>query len=567
MSTMVRSSIVILVATTVISCRPKQSPPFDPAAIRQDERELAGQVEPYQLEPLPAPSPLLSATQPTASELERLSARPATRPLTVTEETLPLSLREIVHRAIANNYEIRVEAYEPAIEQTRVIEQEARFDPRFFTEAFYSRTETPGNLTAFEEANVESYSVATGIRQELPTGGEAELRYQPQRRQSFPAIGTTPDPVWTNELALQLRQPLLRNFGGEINRARIRVARNNQRISLLDFREAVETQMLEIEQNYWELVLAVQTVKILENQLDRTLETSGILQARAGQDVTRVQLAQAQARVEQRRRVLVRARARVRDLSDTLKQLMNDPDLPVTSPVLVLPADVPLEEPLHFDLEDQIETALENRLELAQQLVRIDSAAVAREVARNNLLPQFDLTGTVGVQGSGEDFDDSLSDLGDGNFIDRRVGFEFEVPLGNRGPRAIYRRAILQRQQAIENYKGLVDRVALDVKTAMREVATSWEAMVATRRERLAAADEELALLQREEVGEPLTPDFVQRKLDAQERLATAQQAEVEAIASYNLAIARLERAKGTLMPYNDVILDEEDLPVGRAGD
>ncbi|MDB5299107.1 MAG: hypothetical protein JWO87_770, partial [Phycisphaerales bacterium] len=30
------------------------------------------------------------------------------------------------------------------------------------------------------------------------------------------------------------------------------------------------------------------------------------------------------------------------------------------------------------------------------------------------------------------------------------------------------------------------------------------------------------------------------------------------AVASYNVAIARLERAKGTLLRYNNVVMDEE---------
>jgi outer membrane protein TolC len=132
---------------------------------------------------------------------------------------------------------------------------------------------------------------------------------------------------WENELALQLTQPLLRDFGVETNHARIEVARNNQRISLLDFRKQLETTVSEIEQVYWAQVQAMADVHIQEDLLNDTLATAELLFRRRTQDVTRVQISQANASVENRRAGLIRARARVRDLSDELKRRMNDPEI------------------------------------------------------------------------------------------------------------------------------------------------------------------------------------------------------------------------------------------------
>ena len=46
--------------------------------------------------------------------------------------------------------------------------------------------------------------------------------------------------------------------------------------------------------------------------------------------------------------------------------------------------------------------------------------------------------------------------------------------------------------------------------------------------------------------------------LNLQEQLGSIQRAEVTAIVNYNIAIAALERAKGTLLRYNNVTLEEE---------
>ena len=53
------------------------------------------------------------------------------------EPVVRMSLREMVQRAVANNLEVKVQGYEPAVEATRVVEAEARFDPTVFASAQY----------------------------------------------------------------------------------------------------------------------------------------------------------------------------------------------------------------------------------------------------------------------------------------------------------------------------------------------------------------------------------------------------------------------------------------------
>jgi len=144
--------------------------------------------------------------------------------------------------------------------------------------------------------------------------------------------------------------------------------------------------------------------------------------------------------------------------------------------------------------------------------------------------------------------------------LDFTVGFQFEVPIGNRAARAIWRRAQLQRMQAIDQYRALIDQVALDVRTALRQVNTTWEERVGSRNARFAAADALAAVEEREKANEALTPDFVNRKLDLQSQLAQAEQREAQADSDYMIALSDLERAKGSLLRYNNVIMQESPL-------
>jgi outer membrane protein TolC len=218
-------------------------------------------------------------------------------------------------------------------------------------------------------------------------------------------------------------------------------------------------------------------------------------------------------------------------------------------------------EQIEFDLADQINTAMDNRAELGQQIARIRTAEITEHVGRNNLLPQLNFTGSLSFQGAGLDIGQALKDQRQWEDISSSIGLEFEVPIGNRAARAIYRRVQLQRLQAITQYRNIIDLVQQEVKTSHREVVMSWDVIVQRRQARFAAADSLLAIQQRAEAGEALTPTFVQLQLDAQERLARAQAEEAAAMRDYNIAIARLERAKGTLLRYNNVVMEEEPPP------
>ena len=570
MRKILRGSTYALLSLAIAGCGPYDDPiaPFHPRDLQEDERAASVGA------PL-RPERRLPTTLETDFPIDAAATRPnsdgppaATGPaIGSTEPVVRLSLRELVQRATANNLDVRVAGYAPAIEQTRVTEAEARFDPVFFTGVQFGNNYTLSpsqenpffGATGTQVTRFRSVGAQVGLRQDLESGGRVELRYEPawaeQTNSAF-----DPNPWYTSDLVLQVTQPLLRDFGADVNRARIVINRNNQRISLLDFRQTLEENIANLERAYWQLVQALREVRIAEELLDRTLSTANILWKRRRQDVGRQQLSQANASLETRRTILIRARARVRDLSDQIKRLMSDPEFPVAGQTLILPADEPLTDQIRFDLEDQIATAMEFRHELGQQQIRVDSAGVAADVARNNLLPQLNLVGSVGVQGLGEDLFYAAEDQSEFNYIDYAIGLQLEIPIGNRAARAIWRRAQLQRSQAIDQYRALVDQVSLDVKVAMREVETTWEESISSTRARFAAADALAAIEERERANEQLTPEFVNRKLDLQAQLAQQQSREAEALSNYMNALAALERAKGTLLRYNNIVMEESPL-------
>jgi outer membrane protein TolC len=601
----VRASTIAVLSLAVsgfclVGCGIKEPPPFDPLGVQKDAKDAAAhnnlRIPMYALpttlqdlttQPDTMPvDPDAPKPKPANPHVHLRPESPATTGPAINENyVVRMTLQSIIQRSVAHSTEVKVAGFDAAIAKTKIMEAEGKFDPVFFTNLKYEHQDQPfagqaiqnphdpsTSLTLYVERG-EVYTLEPGIKQVLPSGGEVSLSYQFQYNYLIPERFVL-NPYWDDQLKFQLTQPLLRNAGVEVNEARITIARNDTRVAILDFRKALEDNIAELEKDYWQLEEAEQEVKIQENLLKQTSDTAKILfdQAINGGAVARGQTSQAQASIRDREAVLVRAKARLGDVSDDIKRRMSDPEFPVAGPLLILPLDIPAEDRIQFDVAEQVSTALANRLELGEQSLKIKDAEVALNVAINNAYPKLDLSAAITLEGIAQAPNASPNQKGAaGNFantfhsqweadghIGWSLGFAFELPIGNQEARAIIRRAYDQRLQAIMQYRTQMDTVTLDVTTAIREVQTSWNEVGARRQAHFAQADQLAAFEDRRLNGEPLTPPFVQLVLDAQERLADAERQEALALASYQVAIARLERAKGMLLRYNNVILAED---------
>ena len=566
---MVILGLLVVWGLWVIGCDVAPPPVFDPMLIQQSERASAANVSPIPMSPLPTTrqDPYVGARGLGDS---KPTSRPTTGPDFDDDPIVHMSLQEIIHRAVANNHDVKVAGYEPAIQGARVMESRGQFDPVFYVTAQYQQKNdlnggeifnsfTGGPLIITNVNDEDLGTIQTGLQENLGSGGQIQLQYETIYTWFRPQQ-TLFNPFYQNDLTLSLTQPLLRNFGSDVNHAQITINRMNQKISLLDFRKAVEQNAFDIEQAYWQLVQAVRDVEVHQDLVEQNIGNYQILSTRMKQrlDVSQLQVSQAQTELESARAQLVQFKSQARDLSDKLKGLMSDPEFPIAASTMILPADKPVEDPLVFDLQDQIDSAMENRFELGEEQLKVDEATVTISVARNNLLPQFDFIGSVGPEGAAATPGAAVTAAADFTHIDFSAGFKLQIPIGNRQARGIWKRTVLQRMEEVERYRGLVESISVEIKTDVRAVGTTWNVIRASRRARFAAEDALNAINARERANEPLTPEFVQLKLDTQDRLASAQEAEAEAISNYNIALAQLERAKGTLLRYNNVLLEED---------
>jgi outer membrane protein len=463
---------------------------LDDAQLRPGARAISRQPEALPIDPKFYP------------ELEAM-AGPGSRDFTAVEygpdlmgvEARPvgISLERAIRSAVANNLEVQFARLAPAISEADVVAAEAAFDWTLFSNLNWNDLDQVSPSSSFgSNAGLnqrQSVQGQTGVRRQLESGGQfavqQELIYTDfeTRGQTF-----TPDPATQATMSFQFDQPLLRGFGSDVALAQVRVNRNVERDAVARLRVQLLQTVNQTEGTYWELVRAQHDLAILQKLLERGLKTRDQLQTRldAGLDVPPSQLADAVARVERRKSDVRQARDAVRDAGDRIKVLMNDPDFPVGSEVMLLPLDQGVDEPMAFSLVDALTTAVTRRPEVDQAIVSMDNTSIRETVAANQRLPQLNLQIQTRFQG----MDDALGAVSsefDGNFVDYVVGLAFEQAIGNRGPEAEYTRRRLEREQAVISYRNTVQQIVRDVKASLRAVTSNYEIVAQRRQARIAA--------------------------------------------------------------------------------
>ncbi len=463
-----------------------------------------------------------------------------------------LTLEDALRRTLENNYAIRILSYNPAIEMTRVVEAEAAFDAAFFTNITKNNVDRPSG-NQLQSTDLDFFSSSYGIRKVLPTGMSVRASYDLSRTKSAISFQQV-NPEYISNFIFEMRQPLLRSFGIDHNRSFIVLAQNDRRIGAHAFRRQVRDTLRQAEEFYWRLVQARRDVVVSARLLAEYETIYDYLAARKEFDITPVQIAATKANLEQAKFDFVRRRAAVFDAEDRLTGAMNADDINLADDSEIIPDDFPKMHRIVVDRLAELQSALDHRPEIKEQELRVANAQIAVGRAKNGELPRFDLTFRQTYDGLAGNADRSFDELTRGKFIEYFIGVEFELPIGNRGPRAAHQRSRLQHAQAVASLRKVFEDVILDVNLATRAMSTAYD-QIQPSYEAAVAREREVSLA----VARAERKDYstLTSELGARQSLANARRAMLAATVDYNVAIIDLERAKGTLLEYNNVVIPE----------
>jgi len=466
-----------------------------------------------------------------------------------------LSLAECIQRALQHSYEIRYEAYNPAISRTHLVEAEAAFDAEFFLDNTAWMKQDQATASTFIPATGDTRSIRGGFRKLLPTGMQVSTSLGQQRQKNdLPPEYQTLNPVYSSSFIVAFTQPLLRGFGLDYNRSQINIRRAALDIAQETFMQKVRDALLDVERAYWALARARRQAAILAETVAQNRVTYLGIQDRLGHDATEVELKNAESRWRQREVEYLDALKAVRDAEDILENLINDPELKLSDEIEIVPTETPLVGALAIDQLAAARTALEKRNEIRQARRAIEQARIATAAAKNQTLPKLDLSFQYEVQGIGVSADSSFDNLTTNRFISYTVSAVFSYPLGNRGPQAAYRRARLQESQAVVGLHRAIDAIVQEVNGAVRTLMLRYE-QIPPQLETVQAAERTLRAMQAR--TQEISPTYLDSELGAVERLSAARSTLLQVISDYNAAVAALEKAKGTLLDYNNVVVTD----------
>jgi outer membrane protein len=467
-------------------------------------------------------------------------------------EALALSLKECIALALERNFDIMVEGFNPKIRAADVINEQAEFDPTTFAGYSYSGgreqvDDTPERWSPGRTAKVRLSTPLVGIEQRLQLGTRLGLQLSQQRiRSNETGSGTRfIEPSDEFRTTLSFVQPVLRDFGFDVNRTRIRIAETDQEISEHSLKDRVIRVVTLVQELYWDLVFRIQELEVrrLSLKLAQDLLAQTRVQVAVGTQ-PQLSILESEAGVATREEAVIVAENNVHNVEDRLKELLSFFEDRQRGGVAIVPTDAPQFTIEEIDLAKALEAAFEHRPDYHQAKLEIESRAMNERFTRNQLLPTLDLEGRVGLNGLDDNLGDALNHFTSGNWVQYRVGVALRYPLGNQAAKSRFTQARLEVERSKTILERTEQRILVEVREAVRNVETNIKRVSVTRGARELAQKK----LDAEERKLAVGLSSVREVLRFQDDLSAEQSREIQSLTDYNISLANLDRAKGTTL-------------------
>jgi len=490
------------------------------------------------------------------------------------EASINLSLEDCIVKAMKYNLGVAIDVLTPENRTYALGVAKEKFLPSLSL-SFYTSDQKQASYSFLDAADTlisqqNRYNI--DISQQIPFGGNFTLSLDNSKYDTN-RTGTTINPSYRSTLRFDFSQPLLRNFGYDLSRREIIVAKNNLNISEKDLQRSLQDTVYSVEEAYWSLVASIENLKVRQQSL-KLAQDFLERQKRAVEVGTEapIEILSARSEVATREADILAAEAEVKNAEDNLKVILNltaeDPNLEFSR---ILPQEMPEFTEKEISLESAFATALANRPDLESTRISLKNSKINLGYAKNQQLPALNLSASYwspGVSGTqiiyerttenplgvkvGEipgGIEDAFKDVFGFEYANWSVQLTLDLPLNTLVSRASLAQARVDLQQATLQLKQQEQNIYLEIKRAVRAVETNYQRVEAykvareLREQQLAAEEEKL------KVG-LTTPYFV---LQYQRDLATAQTTELQAIIDYNLSLANLSRAMGISLQEKNI--------------
>jgi outer membrane protein TolC len=485
---------------------------------------------------------------------------------------LELSLRSYLDLVMANNTDIAIQRLTVDVAQNAITRAFARFDPLALA-SFSSteqRTQSGDELTGAATLKQLSQPANFSYSQTLPTG----LQYQVD----FSAVKLSTNsgyyyynPSISSSLSLTVSQPLLKNRGEFINRLPITVATSTLRKTEYDLKTSLLQWVSNAENAYWDAVLARENLRVAESARDlaeqalKRAERELELGALSPLDIYNPQQQFATAKIG-----VSQAQYALQQTEDALRRQMGaDLDSHVrTLPIVLTETVGPEVDAPPVDAEKEVRKGLAARPDLKSAVQSLDVDDLGIRGAKNELLPDLELTGGYTTQGLGGvfypsnvnpstglpvsptpaavpgGFGDALSQMFGFGYPVYSFGLTLNLPIKSHQASADMADALVAKKRDALNVRTVRQQVRLDVLTAVSQVESSKDAM----RLSVVARDFSRKYMEAEQKKLELGNSTFFFVLQAQGALVTAESSVVQNAVGYRRNLMNLLLRTGDLL-------------------
>jgi outer membrane protein TolC len=490
--------------------------------------------------------------------------------------TLSISLDECIVKALKDNLGVAIQVLGPEISSAGVNRAQEKYIPTLSFSVRPSKSESASySYLDASESLVDRTVNFTFVNasQSLPTGGTFTLDFTGYRTTTN-RRGTTIDPRFGTTLRFNVSQPLLRNFGFKMARREILVAMNNLGVSEETLKKTLSDTVYNVESAYWNLVYSIENLDVRRQslQLAKDLLEKNQRSVEIG-TLAPIEVLSARAEVATREADLILAETQIKSNEDQLRLLLNisgDEDKRITT---VVPKDKPTYVQKTVDLDEALATAIQNRNDLEISRIGLETEKLNLSYAKNQNLPDLNLTASLyapGIDGTriffvGNPLDGvidhtvpggiggALSQTTKFQYPNWNVGLTLSIPLANIFSQASLAQARLNMRQAMLELENQKEQVYLEIKNAVRSVEANYKRILAYTTARELAEEKLAAEEEKRRVG--MSTNYM--VLQFQRDLANARISELNAIISYNVSLAALERSMGTNLKSKNIKLTD----------
>lgn len=474
-------------------------------------------------------------------------------------EVEELSLRESIERALAHNFDLRIEREDTVAAGGRLQNAEGAYVPDISLSATASHDESASAGSGVAET--DSTALTAAVSGLTRSGATYRIATDLASRRQQTLLGTSETTRSGNLSVLEISQPLLRNRA--IDSSRLAVAQGG--LALDSSRAALEQRAMElvyaVESAYYGLAAARETVRVRESALAVSRRTFADTEARLQiGTLAPLDARSARAEVAAREADLIAARQQVRQSQNALLALLTD-DYAARRDTELVTTDPLRTEAVALDYPTSAAHALLHRPELEQLDLALDSRRLSTRYERNQRLPQLDLSGSLGLNGAGNSYGDVRSDFTGADHPSYGVGLTLTLPWTTRRADGSITAARAAERQAELGLAKKRQTILTEVDNALTAAESAWQRIAATAAARDYAASALEAGRERLSAGETTAYQILQLQRD----LTSAESDEIAARADYLQALAALRLSEASSLDHWHIEAAEVALPATAA--